>query len=219
MTMEIKLNGNPDFGEADVHLSSGESILAEAGAMSRMSNGIELSTKLLGGFIQAFLRKFLTKETLVMGQYQAREAGSVALAPRYPGTVFQESINGAGLLLTGGSLLACTDDVKVKPKFGGIRQFFSGEGAFIMECTGHGSIVMAAYGSVVEKTINGTFTVDTGHLVAWEPSLQFRIRGAGGLKQTLLSGEGLTMEFSGSGRIWLQSRNIGGMTHWLRKYC
>ncbi|MEQ8789030.1 MAG: TIGR00266 family protein [Pirellulaceae bacterium] len=217
--MEIKLNGNPDFGEAEVHLASGESILAEAGAMSRMSDGIDLTTKLLGGFTQSLLRKFLTQESLVMGRYTAQQPGYVALAPRYPGTVLQQQVSGQGLILTGGALLACSENLQIKPRFGGVRQIFSGEGAFIMQCTGDGSLVLAAYGAVVEKQVDRPFTVDTGHLVAWEPSLEYRIKGAGGIKQTLLSGEGLTMEFSGSGRIWLQSRNLGGFTHWLRKYC
>lgn len=217
--MDIKLNGNPDFGEAEVHLAPGESVLAEAGAMSRMTDGIELTTMLMGGLTQSFLRKFLTKESMVMGRYTAQQAGYVALAPRYPGSLIQQPVSGQGIILTAGSLLACTDGVQVKPRFGGMRQVFSGEGAFVMECTGDGTLVLAAFGAVIEKHVQEPFTVDTGHLVAWEPSLQFRIRGAGGIKQTILSGEGLTMEFSGSGRIWLQSRNIGGLTHWLRKYC
>ena len=85
--------------------------------------------------------------------------------------------------------------------------------------TGSGKLVMASYGAVVEKEINQPFTVDTGHLVAWEPSLEYRIQGAGGIKQTLLSGEGLTMQFTGTGRIWLQSRNLAGLASWLTKYC
>jgi uncharacterized protein (TIGR00266 family) len=217
--MEIKLNGNPDFGEAEIHLAPGESVLAEAGAMSRMTDGIDLTTKLMGGLTQSLLRKFLTQETMVMGCYTAQRAGHVALAPRYPGTVLQQPVSGQGLILTGGSLLACTEGVQVKPRFGGMRQVFSGEGAFVLECTGDGTVVLAAFGAVVERHVTEAFTVDTGHLVAWEPSLQYRIRGAGGIKQTLLSGEGLTMEFTGSGRIWLQSRNLGGLTSWLRKYC
>lgn len=217
--MEIQLHGNPDFGEAEIHLAAGESILAEAGAMSRMTDGMELTTKLLGGFTQSLLRKFLTQQTMVMGCYTAQQPGYVALAPRHPGTVLEQKVSGAGLILTGGSLLACTDGVQIKPRFGGMRQIFSGEGAFIMECTGAGSVVLAAFGAVIEKQIDEPITVDTGHLVAWEPSLEFRIRGAGGIKQTLLSGEGLTMEFTGSGRLWLQSRNVGGLSNWLRKYC
>ncbi len=217
--MEIKLNGNPDFGEAEVHLAAGESILAEAGAMSRMTDGIELTTKLLGGFTQSLLRKFLTKQTMVMGRYTAQQPGHVALAPGYPGTVLEQQVSRPGLILTGGVLLACTEDLQIKPRFGGVRQIFSGEGAFIMECTGEGTVVLAAYGAIIEGQIDEPFTVDTGHLVAWEPSLEYRIKGAGGIKQTLLSGEGLTMEFTGSGRIWLQSRNFGALTHWLWKYC
>ena len=67
----------------------------------------------------------------------------------------------------------------------------------------------------MEKDVNGSFIVDTGHVVAWEPGLTYSIRGMGGLKSTLLSGEGLVMEFSGSGKIYLQTRTLDGVGRWL----
>ena len=75
------------------------------------------------------------------------------------------------------------------------------------------------FGAVVEREIQGEFTVDTGHVVAWEPTLDYTIGGMGGLKQTLFSGEGLVMQFSGHGRIWLQTRHLKALAGWLTPYC
>ena len=60
--------------------------------------------------------------------------------------------------------------------------------------------------------------VDTGHVVAWESTLDYSIGGMGGLKQTLFSGEGLVMNFTGRGRIWLQTRTLGQTAGWLVPY-
>ena len=67
----------------------------------------------------------------------------------------------------------------------------SGERSFFIECSGEGDLFFNPFGALIEKDINGSFTVDTGHMVAWEPSLTYSIRGLGGLKSTLLSGEGV----------------------------
>ena len=76
-----------------------------------------------------------------------------------------------------------------------------------------------SYGAVVERVVQGSLTVDTGHLVAWEPTLEYRIRGMGSIKKTLFSGEGLVMAFTGSGRIFLQTRHLGGFVRWLSPFC
>ena len=92
---------------------------------------------------------------------------------------------------------------------------FSGEGAFFIECSGEGDLFFNTFGALIEKEINGSFTVDTGHVVAWEPSLNYSIRGMGGLKSTLLSGEGVAMQFSGRGKIYLQTRTMDSLANWL----
>ena len=84
---------------------------------------------------------------------------------------------------------------------------------------GQGTVFFNAYGAVVEKQVNGAMVVDTGHLVAFEPTLQYQIRGMGGLKQTLLSGEGLVMKFEGVGKIYLQTRHLSGLVGWLTPFC
>ena len=72
---------------------------------------------------------------------------------------------------------------------------------------------------MVERELDGDLRVDTGHVVAWTPGIAYTIGGMGGLKSTLFSGEGLTMNFSGQGTIWLQSRNLPATAGWLSPFC
>ena len=72
-----------------------------------------------------------------------------------------------------------------------------------------------SFGGIIEKEINGEFIVDTGHVVGFEPTLNYKISGMGNWKSTMLSGEGLVMTFNGTGKIYLQTRTIDGIASWL----
>ena len=108
--------------------------------------------------------------------------------------------------------------MSLETRFGGLRAFFSGEGGFLVEVSGHGDLFFSSFGGVVEQDVAGELVVDTGHVVAWEPSLSYTIGGVGGIKQTLFSGEGLVMRFSGHGRIYLQTRQLPALAGWLTPY-
>ena len=217
--MDFEINGNPDFGDLTVRLKAGEAFWSQSGAMSRMSRDTQVTTRLVGGFLQALLRKALGGESLFIAEYSSPAGGFVAFAPEETGSILRRTLDGGTFNLTAGSFLACTPGLTLRTKFGGLRAFFSGEGAFFIECAGTGELFFSAYGGVLEKQIDGTLTVDTGHLVAWEPTLTYTIGGMGGLKQTLFSGEGLVMNFSGKGKIWLQTRNVKALAGWLSPLC
>jgi uncharacterized protein (AIM24 family) len=68
---------------------------------------------------------------------------------------------------------------------------------------------------VVPIPVAGDFVVDTGHIVAFEGELDFKVRSVGGVKSFFLSGEGLVCRFSGTGTIYVQSRNLGALVNWL----
>jgi uncharacterized protein (TIGR00266 family) len=216
--MKLQINGNPDYGQLRVHLSPGETFLAEGGAMSWMDVGMNVKARLMGGLMRALVRKVTGGESLFVGEYSCDREGEVAFSPAQPGTVVQRTMFGDSITLTAGSFFACTPDIELSTKFGGLKSAFSGEGLFFMECSGTGDLFFNSFGSIVEKEINGSFIVDTGHVVAWEPGLDYSIRGMGGLKSTMLSGEGLVMEFSGTGKLYLQTRTMGGIASWLTPF-
>ncbi|MBC23001.1 MAG: TIGR00266 family protein [Phycisphaerae bacterium] len=217
--MEITIDGNPDSAEARFSLHTGEMFLAESGAMTRMSPSITIQPRLLGGFLKSLIRKFFGGESLVMGQYTAQQDGDVVVANTTPGSIVHRKLQGEKLVITAGALLACSEGIDIRTRTHGFRQIFSGKGAFVLECSGSGDLVLASFGSIIEKKIDGQLTVDTGHVVAWDPTLDYKIRGMGSIKSTLLSGEGLVMDFTGSGTIWLQTRHLQGFTHWLIPFC
>ena len=186
--------------------------------MSWMDTGMNVKARLMGGFLRALVRKVTGGESLFVGEYSCDREGEVAFSPARPGTVMQRTMVGDTITLTGGSFFACTPGVELSTKFGGLKSMFSGEGLFFMECSGTGELFFNSFGSIVEKEINGSFVVDTGHVVAWEPGLSYSIRGMGGLKSTMLSGEGLVMEFSGRGKLYLQTRTMSGIASWLTPF-
>ncbi len=213
--MEYTINGNPDYGHLTVQLGPGERFIAEGGAMSWMSDGTRVKARLMGGFLRALIRKLVGGESLFVGEYTNPQGGEVTFSPAVPGVVNQRSLRGETLVLTGGSFMACSPDVRLGVKFGGLKAMFSGEGLFLIECRGDGDVFFNTYGAMIEKEVDGSLTVDTGHVVAWEPTLSYTISGMGGLKSTLLSGEGLAMRFSGRGKLYLQTRTMDSLASWL----
>jgi uncharacterized protein (TIGR00266 family) len=217
--MEFRIDGNPDYGQLKVELRPGERIVAEGGSMAWMSAGTKVKVRLLGGLFKALIRRLVAKESLFVAEYSHPGIGMVTFSPATPGSVAHRRLDGDSFILTAGSYMASTAGVTLKTRFGGLRSLLSGEGAFLIECSGTGDLFYNAYGAMVEKEVSGSLTVDTGFVVAWEPGVSYSIRGMGNLKSTLLSGEGLAMNFSGSGKVFLQTRTLGGIAGWLTPFC
>ena len=213
--MRFDIKGNPSYGEVDVDLGPNETILIEPGAMSRMSSNLDSSFQRQGGFFSAMFRKMFGGENFFLGKYEHPDGGKLTFAPSTPGHVEHRQLTNNSLNLMAGCFLACTPGVNIKANFGGFKALFSGEGAFLLEASGNGDLFFNSFGGIVEKEINGDFIVDTGHVVAFEPSLNYKTSGMGNWKSTMLSGEGLVMTFSGVGKIYLQTRTIDGIASWL----
>ena len=226
--MKNTIEYGPAYAMATIGLDPGEEVTVEAGSMVGMSDGLNIKTHIGGNkggffgalinFFLALVRKFLGGETLFVNTYSppAGQGGTLMIAPALSGDIIHYQLDGArNLMVQGSSYLASGPGVQVKTKFGGFKSLFSGEGAFWLQCTGTGDLWINCYGAIHEIEVNGTYIVDTGHVVAFDDTLDYKIKGSGGLKATLLSGEGLTMHFNGTGRLFIQSRNLGGLIHWI----
>jgi uncharacterized protein (TIGR00266 family) len=216
--MQHEIVGNPDYGQLTVTLAPGESFRSEGGAMAWMSAGMEMQSHMMGGFLKSVIRKFAAGESAFLVDYSHPVGGSVTFSPTVPGSVIHRRLEGDTLLLTRGSLLACSPDIQIDVRFGGLKSLFSGEGAFVIECSGRGDLFFNSFGAVLEREVDGSLTVDTSHVVAWEPSLDYTIGGMGSLKSTVFSGEGLVSNFRGRGKIYLQTRTMGSLAGWLTPY-
>ncbi|WP_224270220.1 TIGR00266 family protein [Haloprofundus salinisoli] len=215
--MEHEIEFAPTFTLLTLSLEPGETVRTEAGSMVSYDDGIDIETSADGGLFGSLKRSLLGGESFFQNTFTAREAGEVALAPPLPGDIADYHLDDETLFVQSGSYLASGRDVELDTQFGGGRSFFGGEGLFLLRLDGTGPAFLSSYGAVreVELAEGERYTVDTGHIVAFESTTTFDVRAVGGFRSTLFSGEGLVCEFEGPGRVWTQTRSPDALLTWL----
>ena len=220
--MEFGIRYRPSYSLLGVKLAPNEQVLVEAGSMVSMTHDTQIDTHLnaTGGLLKSIAvaigRKVMGGETMFVNTFTAGpNGGQVMIAPSLNGDIIHFPLNGS-LLIQASSFLAASPTIAVKLKFGGLKTMLGGEGLFLLSATGAGDLFINAYGGIRELDLNGSFIVDTGHIVAFEDSLTFNVKKVGSWKSTLFSGEGLVCEFSGKGKLWIQTRNLSALVAWLR---
>jgi uncharacterized protein (TIGR00266 family) len=211
--MKHRILSRPSYSLLELELESGEEVQAETGAMVYMKN-VELKTEMKGGLFGGLKRSLLGGESFFINRFVSKGRGLLGLAPRYQGDIVHIPMEGR-MYAQSGAFLASSPEINVDTKWGGTRTFFAGEGLFLLKLDGSGDLWLSSFGGIEEVEVEDYLKVDTGHIVAFEEGLDFKISRAGGLKATLLSGEGLVAEFSGSGKVWIQTRSIGEYLGWL----
>lgn len=211
--MKHKILSKPSYSLLEIEMEPGEEILAEAGAMVYMK-GVELKTEVKGGLFGG-LKRMIAGESFFINRYRAVERDAVVgLAPSYQGDVIHLEIDGR-IYAQSGAFLASSPGIDIDSKWGGAKSFFAGEGLILLRIEGVGDVFLSSFGGIIEREVKGKFVIDTGHIVAFDDSLDFKVRRAGGLKSTIFSGEGLVVEFKGNGRVWIQTRSISDYIGWL----
>src|SRR5512134_3192545 len=215
------------FGEdlqfVEVELDPMEAVVAEAGGMMYMDDGIEMET-IFGdgspkndGFLGALMgagKRLLTGESLFMTVFQNRGAGKkkVAFGAPYPGKIIPVNLAeiGGEIICQKDSFLCAAKGVAVGIAFN--RKIgaglFGGEGFIMQRLQGDGWAFMHAGGTITQRdlTMGEMLRVDTGCIVAFQPTVNFDIQFVGKIKTALFGGEGLFFAtLRGPGRVWLQS--------------
>lgn len=216
--MNIDIKYNPSYALAIVSLGAGEQIKAEGGAMVSKSVHVSIETKKAssGGLLKSLKSALLGGTSFWMNTFTAQgSAGEVTLAPTLPGDIKRIDVAGT-VFVQSSSFLAGAPSLDIDTQFQGLKGFFSGESLFFLKITGTGPLLIASYGGIEELNVSGSLLVDTGHIVAFQDSLTYKVEKLGGWKSFFLGGEGLVCRFTGSGKVWVQSRNVSSLTAWLR---
>ncbi len=220
--MQFKITGRPEFSMINVTLSDAESIVAESGAMVSMSSNMQIKTSSRGGVLKGLTRSFLGGESFFMNTYTAQGGDAdIKLAPSVPGDLMHRTLNGEDFYLQSGAYVAGSPTIAIDTKFQGLKGFFSGEGLFMLKASGKGDLFFCSFGAIEEVDVSafdGEYVVDTGYIVAFESTLKYNIRTVGGLKSTFFSGEGLVCKFTGSGKLWLQTRAGEPLASWVHPF-
>ena len=215
--MKYEVLYGPAYALGIISLDAGEQIQAETGAMVSMSDTIKIETGMKGGLMSGLKRSVLGGESFFINTFTAEQAGQLTVAPALPGDILALEVAGKTLFVQSGSFLAASPGVTLDTKWGGGKTFFSREGLFLLKCTGSGTVFLSSYGAIhlVELAEGQRYVVDTGHMVAFDESVQYEVGRAGGWKSTLLGGEGLVCNLTGPGRFYLQTRSPDSFVAWL----
>jgi uncharacterized protein (TIGR00266 family) len=215
--MEIDIQFRPSYSLAIVKLTPQERIRADSGAMVSHSAGVAVETKAEGGLFKSLGRAVLGGESFFQNFWQAGpQGGEVTFAPDLPGDIIEIDMTGTPLMIQSGSYLASENGIELSTKLSA-KAFKAGEGVSMLEATGRGKLLVSSYGAIFEKTLAAgeKYTVDTSHLVAFDGTMEMHAQAVGGLKSTMLSGEGFVVELSGPGHIYLQTRSPKALISWI----
>ena len=212
--MRYEIQCQPSYSVLEAYLESGEQIVTEAGAMVWMSDNLKVTTSARGGVMSGLKRRALSRESFFQNTYEAENGeGLLGIAPGQPGDILAYEMDGDELLLEKGAYLASSPEVFTDSDFQGLRGLFN-EGLFVLRVSGKGLLFFNAYGDIQEVDVDGSYIVDNGHAVAWEPSLDYELTRARKIRSFLFSDQVL-MRFHGRGRLWVQSRNPRSLAAWV----
>jgi uncharacterized protein (TIGR00266 family) len=218
--MKVEIEAKPVFAYLKVELQPGEKIIAESDAMATMSAKLDMEAKFNGGLLRGLVKKIFGGESLFVNHFtnNTQEIMHLTLSQPTPGDIQVRELNGESYCLQGGAYIASDPNVKLGVKWAGIGSLIGGEGLFKLMVSGHGNVYFGAYGGIIEHEINGEYIVDSGHLVAYEPTMKLKTQLSGGLLSSIFGGEGFVMRVEGKGKIYLQTRNISGLASWVNKH-
>ena len=217
-----------------VSMKQGETIYCESDAMVMMETALDLKGKMTGGLGSAIMRRFANGESFFQQHIEAvRGSGDCLLSPTLPGAIEVVDVGARQYLLNDGAFVAATSgtEMKVRTQSLGNALFAQSGGFFVMETAGTGQVVVSGFGSMFQLDVEPgkDVVIDNSHVVCWDNSLKYEISvttgggsGSGGgiggflgnIVNSVTSGEGIVLRFSGSGKVFICSRNRDAFLKW-----
>jgi len=218
--MKYEIKYKPSYSMLVVNLEQGETITAESGAMTYMDPNIEVHTRkreksLLGSLGLAIVGR----QSFWVNDYTAtRGQGEAAFVSAPVGDIEMLEISPSqGYVIQKSAYVASTQDVDLDIKWEGFTKGLFGQGLFMIKVKGNGSLFINTFGAIDKHTLKPgqTLTVDNFHLVAFSDTCTYKVTKFGGLKETILGGEGLVTQITGPGDIYIQTKNLKEFVDWL----
>lgn len=228
--MDYSISESTTFPIAEIKIGRGETIQIESGAMIYHNDQIKLDGHMnsngksgLGGMVRALGRSMTSGESFfITTATGVGDNAELGIAPANPGVIWPLQVgSGNQLRLNTGAFLAADPDVQynmVRQKLSGA--FFGGTGGlFVMETSGSGTVLVSGFGDIITLELDGTneYIVDNNHVVAWDRSLDYDIDVASGTFG-FTTGEGLVNHFHGTGKVYVQTRNLKSLADALKPY-
>ena len=218
--MKFEIRYKPSYSMLVVQLESGESITAESGAMTYMQPSIEVKTRMRErSFLGTLGLTFLGGQSFFVNDYVATSGqGEAAFVAAPVGDIeVLEVTPSQGYIIQKAAYIASTRDVNLDVQWQGFTKGLFGQGLFMIKVSGAGQLFINTFGAIDKHTLKPgeKMIVDNFHLVAFSDTCPYKVTKFGGLKETLLGGEGLVTEITGPGDIYIQTKNLREFVEWL----
>ena len=218
--MEYEIRYRPSYSMLVIKLEPGEKIVAESGSMTYMSPNIEVHTRRREKSILGSLGlKLLGRQSFWVNEYTAvNGTGEVAFVSAPVGDIEVLDIKpGKGYIIQKASYIASTENVDLDIKWEGFTKGLFGQGVFMIKAKGEGKLFINTFGAIDKHTLDAgeSLIVDNFHLVAFSDTCDYKVTKFGGLKETLLGGEGLVTRITGPGEVYIQTKNLREFVEWL----
>jgi uncharacterized protein (TIGR00266 family) len=218
--LKYEIKYKPSYSMLVVNLDQGETITAESGAMTYMTPSIEVHTrKREKSFWGTLGMSLIGRQSFWVNDYMATQNGSEAGFVAAPvGDIEKLEVRpGQGFVIQKSSYIASTQGIDLDVKWEGFSKGLFGQGLFMIKATGNGQLFINTFGAIDSHILQPgqTMIVDNFHLVAFSESCTYKVTKFGGLKETLLGGEGLVTEINGPGEVHIQTKNMKEFVDWL----
>ncbi|OGD44922.1 TIGR00266 family protein [Candidatus Bathyarchaeota archaeon RBG_13_46_16b] len=218
--MKYEIKYRPSYSLLVVNLAQGDTITAEAGAMTYMSPNIEPHTrKREKSLLGSLGLTILGGQSFWVNDYIATNGpGEVAFVAAPIGDIETLEIRpNQGYIIQKSAYIASTESVDLDIKWEGFTKGLFGQGLFMIKVRGNGTLFINTFGAIDKHTLapGQTMIVDNFHLVAFSDTCSYKVTKFGGLKETILGGEGLVTQITGPGDIYIQTKNVSEFVGWL----
>jgi len=218
--LEYEIKYKPSYSMLVVKLEPDESVTAEAGAMTYMEPNIDVKTRMRErGILGTLGLTILGRQSFFVNDYKAQSTpGEVAFVSAPVGDIETLEVKpNQGYVIQSASYIASTQNVELDIKWQGFTKGLFGQGLFMIKVSGEGKLFINTFGAIDKHTLETgkSLIVDNFHLVAFSDTCDYNVRKFGGLKSTLLGGEGLVTEIRGPGDVYIQTKNLREFVEWL----
>ncbi len=218
--MKYDIKYKPSYSMLVVNLEQGEKIIAESGALTYMDPNIEVHTrKREKSFLGSLSLAIFGRQSFWVNEYTASNgSGEVAFVSAPVGDIETLEVKpNQGYVIQKAAYIASTENVDLDVKWEGFTKGLFGQGIFMIKAKGDGTLFINTFGAIDKHTLKPgqTLIVDNFHLVAFSDTCNYKVTKFGGLKETLLGGEGLVTQITGPGDVYIQTKNLREFVEWL----
>ena len=218
--MKYEIKYKPAYSLLVVQLSPGEALTAEAGAMAYMQPTLDVKThKRDKGFWSTLGMTVIGGQSFFINDFTATSGtGEAAFSSAPLGDIDTLEVTGSrGFIIQKAAYVASQEGVNLDLQWQGFTKGLFGQGLFMIKVSGNGLLFINTFGAIDKHTLGAgeRLIVDNHHLVAFSDTCQYKVTKFGGLKETILGGEGFVTEITGPGEIYIQTKNIRELADWI----